>query len=342
MNIWIDIGHPAQLNFYINPIKKLVKSHDLTVTILNRGRLPDIAKKELAKIENCNLFIIGKHRKNSFSIIFEANLIRLLKLFYFFRIHKPDISIGNGFLHTIVSKFYGVPSIVFNDDIERRLNAKISNYFGSEVNYSIGSKKELFLNKSNIFNALKEWSYLSPNSFEPQEASLKEFEVSRNNYIFVREVSSGTMNYKDQNEDLICGISTRFPENYKVLFSLENKHNRDMYPKDWILLEEPLKDIYSLIYFAKALVSSGDSMAREGAVLGVPSIYCGIRKMDANKVLEDKQRLFHLDVEKVPKYLNYLVLESDLKDKNIFRSALMEEWIDVSELIENKINKRLN
>ena len=47
--------------------------------------------------------------------------------------------------------------------------------------------------------------------------------------------------------------------------------------------QEPIEDIHSLIYYAAGLVSSGDSMAREAALLGVPSYYLGIRySMPAN------------------------------------------------------------
>ena len=61
------------------------------------------------------------------------------------------------------------------------------------------------------------------------------------------------------------------------------KKRRDEYPADWILLQEPIEDIHSLIYYAAGLVSSGDSMAREAALLGVPSYYLGIRySMPAN------------------------------------------------------------
>jgi predicted glycosyltransferase len=39
------------------------------------------------------------------------------------------------------------------------------------------------------------------------------------------------------------------------------------------------------MYYSRIAISSGDSMAREGAMLGVPSIYCGPRKMKANQLL---------------------------------------------------------
>ena len=53
-------------------------------------------------------------------------------------------------------------------------------------------------------------------------------------------------------------------------------------------------------------------MAREGAMLGVPSIYCGFRNMKANMILENKNILFHVKpgdvVERVLqlKKMNYL------------------------------------
>ena len=77
--------------------------------------------------------------------------------------------------------------------------------------------------------------------------------------------------------------NTMIPAGMKVLFSLEEKKRRDEYPSDWILLQEPIEDIHSLIYYSAGLVSSGDSMAREAALLGVPAYYLGIRySMPAN------------------------------------------------------------
>jgi len=60
-------------------------------------------------------------------------------------------------------------------------------------------------------------------------------------------------------------------------------------------LKEPVSDIHSLIYYSRALISSGDSMAREACVLGVPAYYCGGRRMAVNDFLSSTG-LFH-DVE---------------------------------------------
>ena len=64
-------------------------------------------------------------------------------------------------------------------------------------------------------------------------------------------------------------------------------------------MKEPVKDIHSLMYFSQVVISSGDSVAREGAMLGVPSIYAGIRDMPANVIMIKKEMLFKLEPKEI-------------------------------------------
>ena len=122
---------------------------------------------------------------------------------------------------------------------------------------------------------MKEWAYLSPDIFQPDKSVLDQYNLQPNEYFFFREVSVGTVNYKGQAPDSILNIAHLIPQNIPVLLSLEKKDKYQEYPQNWILLQEPIKDIHSLIYFSKGLVSSGDSMAREAALLGVSFILFG-------------------------------------------------------------------
>ena len=81
-------------------------------------------------------------------------------------------------------------------------------------------------------------------------------------------------------------------------------------------------------------------MAREGAMLGVPSIYCGIREMAANKVMIDKGMLFHKDVKEVPRFVERII-SGDIKieEQDKFRERLEDEWVDVTEFIIRQIKK---
>ncbi len=110
----------------------------------------------------------------------------------------------------------------------------------------------------------------------------------------MREVSHKSFNYYNQQDGIISSFAGNINAGTKVILSLEDKSYAGRYPAHWSILQEPVEDIHSLIYYSRLVISSGDSMAREGAMLGVPSIYCGTRKMKANELLMAAGLLQHL------------------------------------------------
>ncbi len=195
--------------------------------------------------------------------------------------------------------------------------------------------------------SLKEWAYLNPRTFVPKVEVLEKYGVKPKEYMFLREVSVGTINYAGQASGAILGIKDMIPAGMKVLFSLEEKKRRDEYPDDWILLQEPIEDIHSLIYYSAGLVSSGDSMAREAALLGVPSYYLGIRySMPANaaaskvaSLQNQKTMPFEEWIERVKELMNEGV-ERLTEEQMKLRGHIDDEFIDINQymlaLIENK------
>ena len=110
------------------------------------------------------------------------------------------------------------------------------------------------------------------------------------------------------------------------------------YPEDWILLKEPVDNIHSLIYYSFLLISSGDSMAREGAQLGVPSVYCGFRDMKANKILVDEGLIFEKEPKEVPALIEKIVnKELKLPSQDFFRMELEKKWDDLTDMIISKV-----
>ena len=258
-------------------------------------------------------------------------------MFYYILFNRFDYGLSVGsFLLGFCLKLFGKPNATFYDDLENKksiflLKLASANHFHPNF---------LESNHANTFNALKEWAYLSPSYFTPDSSCLNDYDVKEKEYIFVREVNSNTTNYIGQSSDIISTVSKEFPPNVKVILSLENKDKIDFYPKSWILLKEPVKDIHSLLYYSKIVLSSGDSVAREGAMLGVPSIYCGIRTMKANKVMEDKGLLHQVEVTKVPKFIEEVLVDEKYKiDQLSFREQLRSDWDDVTQLIvSNALN----
>ena len=129
----------------------------------------------------------------------------------------------------------------------------------------------------------------------------------------------------------------------QVLFSLEEKHRRGEYPEDWILLQEPIEDIHSLMYYSAGLVSSGDSMAREAALLGIPAYYLGKRhSMPANLAAAKVAGLQNERTQPFAEWLSELRGKSEevrTQEQEELRKKIDAEFIDINQymlaLVEN-------
>lgn len=346
MLIAFDIPHLADFNLFKNAIIILSqKGYAVNVYVLNRGCLCEIVKHELPK--TVNVIPIGSWKKGKIGKIFVTNLYRILLLYKALRRQLPIIGISPGSISfSIALKILKIPNIQFSDDIERWMINYVEGVFATEKYFPKVTKK---YRSKKIFkiNMLKQWAYLSPKYFQPNIDILPSYNLTPKSYFFVREISTKSYNYKNQTEFLISKICSLFPENTKIVLSLEDKSVSSLYPKDWIILNEPVRDIHSLIYFSKALISSGDSMAREGAILGIPSIYCGVRSMEVNAILEREGMLFHLNYKEVPEFLNKIIENKlPIEDQEEFRNRISAIFIELSDFIvsraETLINRRLS
>ncbi|MGC8858372.1 MAG: DUF354 domain-containing protein [Ignavibacteria bacterium] len=329
MRITVDIMHPAHLNFFKNSIMQLSEEgHQIDVIVLNRGKLPEIAKREY---NSFSITVMGRHRGNFFSILLEANILKFFKLLKFVYNKKVDIGLSVGsFILGGALKVFGLPNIQFDDDPERKINVILEKITSTKLLFPASVLRG---RKIDNFYGLKEWAYLSPKYFEPKIETLTELGLREKEYIFVREVDTGSLNYVGQEKNIIASVANLLPQNYKYVLSLENKKMLSQYPSNWMVLQEPVSDIHSLMYFSLAVISSGDSMAREGAMLGVPSVYCGERVMKANELLQNKKLLYHIKKNELPKFINNLNRTEVLTHQNKIREELLKEWDDINHLI---------
>ena len=81
-------------------------------------------------------------------------------------------------------------------------------------------------------------------------------------------------------------------------------------------------------------------MAREGAMLGVPSIYCGIRIMKANKLLMNMNILKHFPGKEMIDPANEYIGNgfNETAQQNI-RHQLAEDWDDMIVFMMKQIHK---
>ena len=348
MTVWIDIGHIPQLNFYKHLIEHLAASgNHVYVTVMKRGRLPKIAQHELNTINNVVVVPLGRHRMNKISAILESNLLRIVQMLFWILGKKIDVAISNGYVAHLVGKIYGASCYAFGDD-PQTIDYKPKLLFCNQSSYCIYETKKILSPKAVILRCTKEWAYLAPKYFTPNPQVLEKYGVQPKKYVFLREVSVGTVNYAGQASGAILGIQDLIPKDKKVLFSLEEKDKRYLYPKDWILLQEPIEEIHSLIYYSAGLVSSGDSMAREAALLGVPAYYLGIRyDMPANAAAAKVANLQNQKTADFSQWVKNLSITPERAEEQQIklRKHIDEEFIDINEymlaLVE-KTNKKDN
>lgn len=332
--VLIDIYHLPQYNLFRNTILSFDPS-EVDIYCVNRGKLLPVIQYELP---DYNIICVGdyKNNKGMFSMIFKIILPRIWRLFKDITSSKYRFVITAHYQANFVAKLKGIPNVAFIDD-PRRFVFPLLKFSADEVFLPPFEKR---FDGVKYFNALKEWSYLSPKYKTPEVSALNEYNLKPKEYIFIREVSTDTSNYLSQDEDAILSIAKDFPKTTQVILSLENKENTEAYPKHWIILKEPVEDVHSLMYFSQVVISSGDSMAREGAMLGVPSIYVGIRDMPANVILIKKDMLLKVEPEiLVATVSDMLSGKLKFQEQDAFRQSLLEEWDDVTSLLLNKINK---
>jgi len=330
--ILVDIYHLPQYNFFKNTILSLDPS-EVDIYCVNRGKLLPVIQHELPQY---NVTSIGdyKYNKGMFSMIFKIILPRILGLYRATSSNKYRFIITAHYQANFVGKLRGIPNVALIDD-PRRFVFPLLKFSADEVYLPPFESR---FNGVKHFNALKEWSYLSPKYFSPEPSILDDYGLEQKKYIFIREVSTDTSNYLAQNQGLILSVSKHFPSTIKVVLSVENKEAIPHYPKNWIVLNEPVTDIHSLMYFSQVVISSGDSMAREGAMLGVPSIYAGIRDMPANRIMIKKGMLIKVEQEDiVGTLLKILNGELTFMEQDNVRELLLNEWDNVTKLVLDKL-----
>jgi len=332
--VLVDLYHLPQYNFFKNFILEFHPS-EIDIYCVKRGKLLDVIQYELP---NYNIIAIGdyKHNKGMYSMIFKIIIPRMIRLFKEIKANKYRFILTAHYQANLIGKLKGIPNIAFIDD-PRKFVFPALKFAADELFVPPFESK---IKGVKYFNALKEWSYLSPQYLTPDINALNQYDLKPKEYIFIREVSTETSNYLNQDQGILLAISQNFPSSIKVLLSVENKSDIPRYPDNWIVLKEPVNHIHSLMYFSQIVISSGDSVAREGAMLGVPSIYAGIREMPANLIMIKKGMLLKLDAENILETVSKIISgELVFPDQDEFRQMLFEEWDNFTTFLLDKLKE---
>ncbi|NOU17097.1 MAG: DUF354 domain-containing protein [Bacteroidales bacterium] len=338
MNILFDLLHPADVNLFRNSINTLSQEGNLVyLTYRHRGVLDLIAKSELPEFTITRL---GSHRKSLFGKIFSI-IQREYLAFRFLRRNKIKLVICQGLASGIACKLLGVKILHYDDDSEYRFTFLLGKWF-SDIDVM---PDFMPVNGKNFFKyrGYKELAYLHPNYFTPNHDILKEYGLQPNSYVFIREIANVSVNYHNRIGLLPEIVIYLKNKDIKILLSIENKALVNEFNDNCIILKEPVKHLYSLIYFSRFVISSGDTMAREACLLGNPCIYTGGRMMQANQRFIDIGAMVKTElIEEVYSTIDTMMdVSFNQSSKEKMTALIANEFEDTNAVLFSQIKKLL-
>ncbi len=337
MKILVDLNHPVDVNFFKNAIRSWTTQHNchVDITLQPRGKLVSILQSELPGF---SFTAIGTYQKSMAAKILMV-AYRFPRFFNHVRRGGYDVVASFGGIGVCHATYVlGKPSVIFDDDIEYGIGFYPYKPFATRLLMPA----QIPVRGRNIikYKGFKELAYLHPNYFKPDESALQEYALRPGEYVFVREVSKISMNYAHLEAGQLASVCAELRNlGLSVVLSLEDKSLRDRFAPNCIILQEPVKDIYSLMHFARLTISSGDTMARESCLTGTPVIYTGGRYMSVNTELTRKGILFQPDEEHPIMNLASMIIEENIKERarETVRQAISNEWEDTTKVIVSNV-----
>ncbi len=334
MNILFDLNHPVDVNFFKNAMLQLQEEgHHIFIIFRGRGKLEKIVRYELAMFP---IEQIGEHKKG-FTKKVMAQLHRDYAIIPFIKKNKINLVACFGPTSVFSTRFCGIPYLAFDDDFEYKIPFYHANWFATR--HIFPDFIEFSNSKTHKFHGFKELAYLHPNYLQTSKQVLEEHGIQPNKYVFIREIAGVSLNYKDSTSILSKIVEAVKKKGLEVVLSLEDKDVKEKFSDDCIVLEEPVSDIYSLMYHALFAISSGDTVARETSLLGVPTLYTGGREMVVNKALVDLSVLD--ESTELAFILDWISQQESNKKEKMQREVLHtieNEWDNTTSVILKHIN----
>ncbi len=337
MKVLVDLNHPVDVNFFKNAIKIWTAQHgcQVDITLQPRGKLVAILQSELPGFPFTAMGTFQKTMVRKLAM----HAWRFPQFFNYVRRGRYDVvtSFG-GIVVSHATWLLRKPSVIFDDDIEYGIGYWPYKPFATRL--LLPDQIPAAGRNIRRYKGFKELAYLHPNYFRPDQGALQEYGLQPSGYIFVREVSKVSGNYAHLETGGLAGVCARVKEKgLAVVLSLEDKSLSGQFAPHCTILQEPVKDIYSLMHFARLTISSGDTMARESCLLGTPVVYTGGRYMSVNTELVRKGILFQPDAAHPTMDLANMIIEQNVKEKTreTLRRALESEWEDTTRVIVSNV-----
>lgn len=268
LRILIDIVHPADVLFFLRPIRfwqergdellVLSRHKDVTCDLLDEFGIAHIPVTTASK----GLLGLGSEL-----------LKRSFATWRYARRFCPDVMVGFGGVSiSHAGKLLGVPALSFYDTENATLQAKVTWPFITHVYVPENYTSNLPEGRFTKLPGAKELSYLHPAGFTPdrEKAIAAGLDPAQDNYL-VRLVAwnaNHDIGKEGWDESTLRAVIKQLPG--RVHISSEVSLPADLEP---LLYRGKFSEIHHLMGCCRLFVGESASMAAEAAVLGVPSVY---------------------------------------------------------------------
>jgi hypothetical protein len=328
MRIWYDACTGKHVR-YASAISKRLrkKGHEI---IFTTRRHPDTIP--LAKILGEKPTVVGEYNPSSLSSRLEESAKRIIKFSRMFRENPPDIAIAHQSVELCRTAFgLGIPIILTADTPHAVAVNRLTIPFASTVVISKaipeGFPKKYGAKNIIRFDGVDEVAWI-------KNFKLKAIPKQKKPLIIVRQIESKAVYAKNQIDFFSLFM--------KKLESLGNVHFIPRYyKKEEKIKNKEFSDSANLVAHAELVISAGGTLAREAALLGVPSLVVSeIGKTYVNTYLAKKGfPLFFIDPHEVYDYAK----ENIGKRKDVSKKMLMlENPVSKIEKIVQEISQEKN
>ncbi|NOZ10653.1 MAG: DUF354 domain-containing protein [Gammaproteobacteria bacterium] len=305
MRILIDIGHPAHVHFFRNPIK-LLSERGHKILILSREK-------------ECTLDLLNEYSLDHISISSQGGngiislarelVIRNLRLGKIAREFHPHIMAAIGGVSIAqVGRFLGIPSVVFYDTENAHLQNAITYPFAHLVVVPRCYSSWVPRRRHTKYNGYHELSYLDPRYFEPNRLIAVANGVSEKlDTFFIRVVSwqaSHDVGEQGWSLSLLEKLTYKLEQIGVVIISSEMDLPESL---DRFKYKGRLSEVHHVLAYCRAYIGESATMASECAVLGIPAIYAAT----TGRGYTDEQEKLYKMVRNV-RLLDWSILEREV------------------------------
>ncbi|PIE31261.1 hypothetical protein CSA56_18880 [candidate division KSB3 bacterium] len=288
LNILVEIGHPAHVHFFKNPIK-LWQQQGHSVHVVTRDKE---FTHELLKEFHIPYTSLSKQQSHIMLQAIEL-VIRWTKTFLFIKKQRIDVAISiSGITSAFPAHFAGIVAITDSDTEDAVLSNAIAFRFSDVVLTPASCFTHIEVPNRITYNAFHELAYLHPAWFAPDKTALRYFDVQEGErYVVIRLVRWKAVHDIHEKgisehhlEQLLSMLSER---GCRVLISTERQLSRQFSP---YVVTKHVSNMFDLLAFSSGYIGESPTMAMEAGILGKPSVFISSRASHLGYTAEMEER----------------------------------------------------